>query len=62
MMFTNINIMQSFDPLVLIFKGISLVLNDLVAYLWQKKFYQNLGLKTFQAVKRIHLVDLIIYN
>ncbi len=35
--------------------GMSLVLNGLVAYLWHKKFYRNLGLKTYQAVQRIHL-------
>ena len=54
-MFMNLHIMQWFDPFVLIFMGMSLVLNSLVAYLWHKKFYRNLGLKTYQAVQRIHL-------
>ena len=55
MMFMNINIMQWFDFNVLIFMGMSLVLNGFIAYLWHKKFYRNLGLKTYQAVQRIHL-------
>ena len=54
-MFMNLNIMQWFDPFVLIFMGMALVLNSLVAYLWHKKFYRNLGLKTYQAIQRIHL-------
>ena len=55
MMYVNLNIMQWFDPFVLIFMGMSLVLNVLVAYLWHKKFYRRMGLKTYQAVQRIHL-------
>ena len=55
MMFMNLNIMQWFDFNVLIFMGMSLVLNGFIAYLWHKKFYQKLGLKTYQAVQRIHL-------
>ena len=51
----NLNIIQWFDPFILIFMGMSLVLNGLIAYLWHKKFYRNLGLKTYQAVQRIHL-------
>ena len=51
----NIDIMQWFDFNVLIFMGMSLVLNGFIAYLWHKKFYRNLGLKTYQAVQRIHL-------
>ena len=47
--------MQWFDPFILIFMGMSLALNGLVAYLWHKKFYRNFGLKTYQAVQRIHL-------
>ncbi len=47
--------MQWFDPLILIFMGMSLVLNGFIAYLWHKKFYRNLGLKTYQAIQRIHL-------
>jgi UDP-N-acetylmuramyl pentapeptide phosphotransferase/UDP-N-acetylglucosamine-1-phosphate transferase len=54
-MVMNLDIMQWFDPFVLIFMVMSLVLNGLVAYLWHKKFYRNLGLKTYQAVQRIHL-------
>jgi len=54
-MFMNLNIMQWFDPFVLIFMGMALVLNSLVAYFWHKKFYRNLGLKTYQAIQRIHL-------
>jgi UDP-N-acetylmuramyl pentapeptide phosphotransferase/UDP-N-acetylglucosamine-1-phosphate transferase len=35
--------------------GMSLVLNGFIAYLWHKKFYRKLGLKSYQAVQRIHL-------
>jgi UDP-GlcNAc:undecaprenyl-phosphate GlcNAc-1-phosphate transferase len=55
MMLMNLNIMQWFDPFILIFMGMSLVLNGFVAYFWHKKFYRNLGLKTYRAVQRIHL-------
>ena len=55
MIFMNLNIMHWFDPFILIFMGMSLALNGLVAYLWHKKFYRKLGLKTYQAVQRIHL-------
>ena len=51
----NLNIMQWFDFNVFIFMGISLVLNGFIAYLWHKKFYQKLGLKSYQAIQRIHL-------
>ena len=51
----NLHIMQWFDPFVLIFMGMALVLNIGVAYLWHKKFYRNLGLKTYKAIQRIHL-------
>ena len=51
----NFNSMQWFDPYILIFMGLSFFLNGLVAYLWHTKFYQKLGLKTYQAVQRIHL-------
>jgi UDP-N-acetylmuramyl pentapeptide phosphotransferase/UDP-N-acetylglucosamine-1-phosphate transferase len=51
----NLNTMQWFDFNVLIFFGMSLVLNGFIAYLWHKKFYQKLGLKSYQAIQRIHL-------
>ena len=51
----NLHIMQWFDPLIILFMVMSLGLNGLVAYLWHKKFYQKLGLKTYQAIQRIHL-------
>jgi len=51
----NLHIMQWFDPFVLIFMGMALVLNIGVAYLWHKKFYRNFGLKTYKAIQRIHL-------
>jgi UDP-N-acetylmuramyl pentapeptide phosphotransferase/UDP-N-acetylglucosamine-1-phosphate transferase len=51
----NLHIMQWFDFNVLIFMGISLVLNGLIAYLWHVKFYQKLGFKSYQAIQRIHL-------
>ena len=54
-MFVNLHIMQWFDVNVLIFMGMSLVLNGFIAYLWHKKFYQKLGLKSYQAIQRIHL-------
>jgi UDP-GlcNAc:undecaprenyl-phosphate GlcNAc-1-phosphate transferase len=49
------NNMQWFDPFILIFMGIALVLNSAVAYFWHKKFYRKLGLKTYKAIQRIHL-------
>ena len=55
MMFMHLDIMQWFDFNVLIFMGMSLVLNGFIAYLWHKKFYQKLGLKSYQAIQRIHL-------
>jgi UDP-GlcNAc:undecaprenyl-phosphate/decaprenyl-phosphate GlcNAc-1-phosphate transferase len=51
----NLNIMQWFDPFILIIMGMSLVLHGFIAYLWHKKFYQKLGLKSYQAIQRIHL-------
>ena len=51
----NFNNMQWFDHSILIFGVMSFILNGLIAYLWHKKFYRNLGLKTYQAVQRIHL-------
>jgi len=50
----NFNSMQWFNTHALIFMGLSLILNILVAYAWYKKFYQKIGLKTYQAVQRIH--------
>ena len=51
----NLHIMQWFDVNVLIFMGMSLVLNGFIAYLWHKKFYRKLGLRSYQAIQRIHL-------
>jgi UDP-N-acetylmuramyl pentapeptide phosphotransferase/UDP-N-acetylglucosamine-1-phosphate transferase len=51
----NFNVMQWFDFNVLIFMGMSLVLNASIVYLWHKKFYQKLRLKSYQAIQRIHL-------
>ena len=51
----NFNSMEWFNGDVLIFMGLSLFLHILVAYAWHKKFYQKLGLKTYQAIQRIHL-------
>ena len=51
----NFNSMQWFDFRTLIFMGMSLFLNGLIAYLWHKKFYKKLGLKAYQAIQRIHL-------
>ena len=50
----NLNVMQWFDSFILIFMGMSLALNGLVAYLWHKNFYRKLGLKTYKAIQRIH--------
>jgi UDP-N-acetylmuramyl pentapeptide phosphotransferase/UDP-N-acetylglucosamine-1-phosphate transferase len=55
MMIMNLDSMQWFDPFILIFMGMSLTLNGLVAYLWHKKFYRKLGLKAYRAIQRIHL-------
>ncbi len=51
----DLNIMKWFEPFVVIFMIMSLALNGFIAYLWHKKFYRNLGLKTYQAIQRIHL-------
>jgi UDP-N-acetylmuramyl pentapeptide phosphotransferase/UDP-N-acetylglucosamine-1-phosphate transferase len=51
----NLDIMQWFDFNVLKFMGMSFVLNGFIVYLWHKKFYQKLGLKSYQAIQRIHL-------
>jgi UDP-GlcNAc:undecaprenyl-phosphate/decaprenyl-phosphate GlcNAc-1-phosphate transferase len=51
----NFNSMQWFDSSVLIWAGISLLLNGIIAYLWHEKFYLKLGLKRYQAIQRIHL-------
>jgi UDP-GlcNAc:undecaprenyl-phosphate GlcNAc-1-phosphate transferase len=55
MMFMNPDIMWWFDPFILLFMGMSLALNGLIAYLWHKKFYRNLGLRPYKAIQRIHL-------
>lgn len=51
----NFNSMQWFDLRSLIFVGMSLLLNVLVVYFWDKKLYQKLGLKKYQGIQRIHL-------
>lgn len=51
----SIDIMTWFDTCVLYWLGISLGLNGFCVYLWHKKFYRKLGLKTYQALQRIHL-------
>jgi len=51
----NFNVMHWFNFNALIFMGMSLVLNGFITYLWHKKFYQKLGLKTYAAIQRIHL-------
>lgn len=51
----NSNSMQWFDPSILIFMGVSLILNCLIAYLWHKKVYKKLGLRAYRAIQRIHL-------
>ena len=52
----NLRIMYWFDFNVFIFMGMSLVLNSFIAYLWHKKFYQKLGLKSYEAIQRIHKI------
>ena len=47
--------MTWFDPCILYWLGLSLLLNGLVAYAWHKKFYSKLGLRAYQAIQRIHL-------
>lgn len=51
----NFNNLQWINAQALIFMGLSLFLNGLVAYLWHKKFYKKLNLKTYKAIQRIHL-------
>jgi UDP-N-acetylmuramyl pentapeptide phosphotransferase/UDP-N-acetylglucosamine-1-phosphate transferase len=50
--------MQWFDNRALIFMGLSLFLNALVAYAWHKKLYRKFNLKTYQAIQRIHLNEI----
>jgi UDP-GlcNAc:undecaprenyl-phosphate GlcNAc-1-phosphate transferase len=50
----SIEIMTWFDPCILHWVAICLILNGLVVLVWHKKFHLNLGLKTYQAVQRIH--------
>ncbi len=50
--------MQWFDFKVLIFMGMSLVLNASIVYLWHKRFNQKLGLRSYQAIQRIHLNEI----
>jgi UDP-N-acetylmuramyl pentapeptide phosphotransferase/UDP-N-acetylglucosamine-1-phosphate transferase len=50
--------MQWFNADTLVLMGLSLVLNGLVAYAWYKKLYQKLGLRTYQAVQRIHFNEI----
>ncbi len=47
--------MAWFDQNILIFLLMSLILNGLCSYFWYKKFYRHLGLKSYQAIQRIHL-------
>jgi UDP-GlcNAc:undecaprenyl-phosphate GlcNAc-1-phosphate transferase len=54
----NSNVMQWFDFKVLIFMGMSLVLNASIVYLWHKRFNQKLGLRSYQAIQRIHLNEI----
>lgn len=44
-----------FDPSVLRWIACCLFFNGLIAYLWHKKFYRQLGLKAYKAIQRIHL-------
>ena len=47
--------MSWFDPSALRWVAFSLFFNGLIVYLWHKKFYRQWGLKTYQAIQRIHL-------
>jgi UDP-GlcNAc:undecaprenyl-phosphate GlcNAc-1-phosphate transferase len=53
----NFNAMQWFDFNIFIFMGMSLVLNASIVYLWHKKFYQKIGLKSYKTIQRIHLYE-----
>lgn len=44
-----------FDPCVLRWMSISFILNGLISYLWHKKFYSKLNLKSYQSIQRIHI-------
>ena len=52
---TTIDIMTWFDPCVLYWLGLSLLLNGLIVFAWHKKFYTKLNLKAYRAIQRIHL-------
>ena len=47
--------MTWFDPCVLYWLGLSLLLNGLIVFAWHKKFYTKLNLKAYRAIQRIHL-------
>jgi UDP-GlcNAc:undecaprenyl-phosphate/decaprenyl-phosphate GlcNAc-1-phosphate transferase len=40
-----------------IYALIALLLNGLIAILWHQKIYKTLGLKTYEAIQRIHLAE-----
>ena len=54
----NFHSIQWFDNRALIFMGLSLFLNALVAYAWHKRLYRKFNLKTYQAIQRIHLNEI----
>jgi UDP-N-acetylmuramyl pentapeptide phosphotransferase/UDP-N-acetylglucosamine-1-phosphate transferase len=54
----NFNVIHWFDFNILIFMGMSLVFNASIVYLWHKKFYQKLGLISYQAIHSIHLNEI----
>jgi UDP-GlcNAc:undecaprenyl-phosphate GlcNAc-1-phosphate transferase len=53
----NFNSMQWFDHRILIFMAMSFILNALIAFIWHKNFYRNLGLRNYRAIQRIHLKE-----
>jgi len=51
----NNNIFFWFDIAILPWILISLVLNGLVVFAWQKKLYRHINLKKYQGIQRIHV-------
>ena len=53
----NFDLLKWVDPSSFIYVFLALILNAVVAILWQKKIYKKLGLKMYAAIQRIHLAE-----
>ena len=53
----NFDLLKWVDPSSFGYVFLALILNAAVAFLWHKKIYKKLGLKTYEAIQRIHLAE-----